>query len=86
MMALCASTNVANVRFERKLCYDYAKQKVKGKIRTTPVRYAPVEQHVSALFTTVATSLCRGADFKIVRSHIIGGKRQSLQDDSDRGT
>ena len=65
-----------------KLCYDYTKLKAK---RTTPVRYAPIEQHVSALTTTVATSWLRDADVSSSDPTIMNRKCQISQYDPDRG-
>ena len=74
MMALRASAD--DVRLERKLCYDYAKLKAKGKIRIAPARYAPVEQHVSSSSTTIDTSLRRSADVSSPKLTITDGKRE----------
>ena len=47
MMALRASTNAADARIERKIRFEYAKIKAKGKLRSQTVRYASVQQHKS---------------------------------------
>ena len=41
MIALRASAGATDVRLERKLCYDYAKLKAKGKVTnsTSALRY-----------------------------------------------
>ena len=44
MISFHASANAADARLERKLRYKYAKLTDKGKVRTTQVRYASIEQ------------------------------------------
>ena len=61
-MALRDSASAVDVRLERKLEYDHAKQKTKDKILSTPKRYALIEQHVSTSATIVATRLRRGEE------------------------
>ena len=51
-MALHARAIVADVRLERKLCFEYAKLKAKSNLRSQIVRYAPVLQHESAEATS----------------------------------
>ena len=48
MMALRASENAVDIRLERKLRFEYAKLKAKGRLRSQTVRYAPALQHKSA--------------------------------------
>ena len=76
MIALWSSASAADVRLERKLRYEYAKLKAKGKVQTTPTRHAPIEQHVSASATAISTSLGQGADVSGSYRTIIGGKHQ----------
>ena len=42
MMAIQDSASVEDVCQKRKLCYEYAKLKAKGKLLLRPVRYVPV--------------------------------------------
>ena len=73
MMALRASA--ADVWFERKLHYGYAKQKAKGKLRTKPKRFAPVEQRTSASGTTEDMVLRQGTDVSSSNPTITDEKR-----------
>ena len=49
------------------------------------MRYDPLKKHISASATLVVTILHRGADLSSSNPTIIGGKRQRLQEDPDRG-
>ena len=53
MMALRTSANAADARLGYKIRFDNAELKAKGKIHTSLVHYATVEQHVIALATAV---------------------------------
>ena len=74
------------MRLERKLCYDYANLTPKGTIQTVQIRYASVKQHTSVSATTAATSLRRGVDVSSSDPTNYVKKRQSAQNDPDRGT
>ena len=83
-MALRDSVSVADVRLERKTCYEYAKLKSKCKLRSRPVQYVPVSQLKSAEATSVST---RSRQYLSVRSSIptnIGSKRQGSKPDPGR--
>ena len=56
IMPLRASANAADARLERKLRFNNAKLRAKGKLQSQTVRYAPVMQHESAAATSITTS------------------------------
>ena len=84
MMALRASANAADVRLERKLRFEYAKLKAKGRLRSQTVRYAPLQQHESAAATSVATNSRRDLHVSSSIPATIGGKRQGSPADPER--
>ena len=57
VLALRDSASVTNVRLESKLRYEYANRKSQGRLRSRPVRYAPVSQHESDEATSVMSQL-----------------------------
>lgn len=74
LIDLRASTDVADVRLDRKLCYEHANFKFKGKTRLRPLRYAPVEQPPSTLATHVAKYSHQNFGVSLSASVITGGK------------
>ena len=85
MMALRNSASMADVLLERKIRYYYAKIKAKRLVRTTPIRYALLKQHLSASATTEDTSLRLHPDVSSSYPTIIGGKRQSSRENIGHG-
>ena len=73
-MALRVRANAADVRLNRKVRFEYAKLKAKGKLRSQIVRYALIMQHESAAATPVSSSI----------PATIGGKRQGSPADLER--
>ena len=45
-----------DVHFEQNLRYDYAKQKTKGILFLTEISYAPAEQRLSDMTSTILTT------------------------------
>ena len=84
IMPLRASANAADARLERKLRFNNAKLKAKGKLQSQTVRYAPVMQHESAAATSLATSSRRDLHVSSSIPASIGGKRQWSQADPER--
>ena len=78
-MALRENASVADVRLKWKLCYKGAKLKAKGRLRSRPVRYAPVSQHECAMAIFVATTSCQ--DLNVISSipNITNGKCRGLK-------
>ena len=83
MIALRASANASDVRLGRKLHFEYSKLKVKGKLRSQTVRYAPIQQHESAATTSVAMSSRKDLHVSSSIPAAIGGKRQGSQADPE---
>ena len=83
-MALRASANAADILLDRKIRFEYAKLKAKGKLRSQTVRYAPVERHESAAATLVATSSRRDLHVSPSTPTAISGKRSGSPADPER--
>ena len=56
MRNLRVSAITDDVHFEQNLRYDYAKQNTKGILFLTQISYAPAEQRLSAMTSTIATT------------------------------
>ncbi|CAI5731701.1 unnamed protein product [Peronospora farinosa] len=55
-LALRASADVADVRLERKMRYDYAKLKARRKLKSQRTQYTPATHHSDVSATPVAAS------------------------------
>ena len=81
MWALRASASVADVRLERKMRFEYAKLKARGRLRRQRVRYAPATQDSHTLATPVAASSQQALAVSSPTSPITGEKRHRQQVD-----